>query len=200
MLSRQMQEQESLKATPPRGRTVVSVKREDVESVMKSFGASFNFMDHDIGAEVKGVDTTKPLDPKLVGALEALMADAGFVLFRGQGTPQKENGVEGVYLTGDQQCQLSLSFGNGALHSTHGNHPECPNRDIFRLSNNADHGFNEVGPEWHNDGSFERNVFGHVVYHIVKAPAGPGQSGTTMAPLNGTYSAMLSTTSSRPPR
>jgi taurine dioxygenase len=104
------------------------------------------------------------------------MADYGLLLFRSQGLPQKEMGIEGVYLTGDMQSNLSLAFGPGALHSTHGNHEQCPNRDIFRLSNKPEHGFNEVGPEWHNDGSFERNVFSYVVYHIIKAPAGPGNT------------------------
>jgi len=45
-----------------------------------------------------------------------------------------------------------------------------------------------VGPEWHNDGSFERDVFGYVVYHIVKAPAGPGQ--TAFAHLGKAYDAL----------
>jgi alpha-ketoglutarate-dependent taurine dioxygenase len=58
----------------------------------------------------------------------------------------------------------------------HGVHPESPCRDVFRLSNDSDHGFNSVGPEWHNDGSFCRDVFGHVVYHIVKAPDGAGDT------------------------
>jgi len=39
-----------------------------------------------------------------------------------------------------------------------GVHPEAPCRDIFRLSNDPNHGFNSVGPEWHNDGSFCREV------------------------------------------
>jgi hypothetical protein len=97
-------------------------------------------------------------------------------------------GIEGTYLTGEQQCELSLTFGNGELHSTHGNHEECPNRDIFRLSNNPEHGFNEVGPEWHNDGSFERNVFSYVVYHIIKAPEGPGH--TAFAHLGKAFDAL----------
>ena len=71
-------------------------------------------------------------------------------------------------------CALSECLGAGGLHSTHGVHPEAPCRDIFRLSNDPNHGFNSVGPEWHNDGSFCREVFGHVVYHIVKAPSGAG--------------------------
>lgn len=141
-----------------------------------------------VGVEMKGIDTTTTLDPRLVGALELLMADHGLLLFRRQGTPQKEMGIEGTYLTGEQQCELSLAFGKGALHSTHGNHGECPNRDIFRLSNNPSHGFNEVGPEWHNDGSFVREVFRYVVYHIVKAPEGPGQ--TAFAHLGKAFDAL----------
>jgi taurine dioxygenase len=111
----------------------------------------------------------------------------------------------------EQQCTLSENFGAGKLHSTHGVHPEAPCRDIFRLSNDPNHGFNSVvsiltisdvcciwlsnmevcmyscmyacthvcivqGPEWHNDGSFCREVFGHVVYHIIKAPSGAGDT------------------------
>lgn len=186
LMHRQMQ-QKQMKSTPPRGRTAVCCKREDVASIMKGFGASFSLMDV-VGAEVTGIDLTKSLEPTLVGALEALMADAGFLLFRRQGSPQKEMAIDGTYLTADQQCEVSLAFGAGALHSTHGNHQECPNRDIFRLSNNPDHGFNEVGPEWHNDGSFERNVFSHVVYHIIKAPTGPGN--TSFAHLGKAFDAL----------
>ena len=86
------------------------------------------------------------------------MAIHGFVLLRNQGRQQNESGVRGQYLSAEQQCTLSECFGAGALHSTHGVHPEAPCRDIFRLSNDPDHGFNSVGPEWHNDGSFCREV------------------------------------------
>jgi taurine dioxygenase len=186
LMEQQMQKQQ-LRSTPARGRTAVTCKREDVSSILSEFGASYSLMEV-VGAEVTGVDLTKPLDAKLAGAVEILMADAGFVLFRKQGTPQKEMGIEGKYLTGSQQCEVSLAFGAGALHSTHGNHDECPNRDIFRLSNDPNHGFNEVGPEWHNDGSFERKVFSHVVYHIIKAPNGPGN--TSFAHLGKAFDAL----------
>ena len=79
--------------------------------------------------------------PELAGALEVLMAVHGFVLLRGQGRPRRESGVEGTYLSAEEQCRLSECFGGGALHSTHGVHPESPCRDIFRLSNDAQHGF-----------------------------------------------------------
>ena len=94
------------------------------------------------------------------------MATHGFALFRKQGTKQNEANVPGVYLSAEQQCKLSECFGSGALHSTHGVHPEAPCRDIFRLSNDQRHGFNSVGTEWHNDGSFCRDVFGRVYTSI----------------------------------
>ena len=48
--------------------------------------------------------------------------------------------MAGTYLSGAQQCALSESFGAGAVHSTHAVHPEAPCRDVFRLSNDTDHG------------------------------------------------------------
>lgn len=184
LLQKQMQQKSALKVTPPRGRTAIACQREEVAGILEEFNVSTAPI-QPTGIEVKGVDTSISLHPKLVGALEILMADYGLLLFRSQGSTQKEMGIAGKYLTGDQQCELSLAFGKGALHSTHGNHEECPNRDIFRLSNNPKHGFNEVGPEWHNDGSFMREVFGHVVYHIIKAPVGPGN--TAFAHLGKAY-------------
>jgi len=174
VVQRQMQQQ-SLRSTPPRGRTAIRPSLVKVPEVLEKFGVSAEILEC-VGVEVKGVDTTQRLHPELAGAIEMLMAEHGFVLFRDQGSEQNEMNIRGRYLTGDQQCELSLAFGKGELHSTHGNHEECPNRDIFRLSNDASHGFNEVGPEWHNDGSFCRSVFGYVVYHIVKAPEGPGNT------------------------
>lgn len=159
----------------PKGRTAVPCSIERVPEVLGAHGASVVLLEP-LGAEVRGVDTTKALHPELAGALEAQMAHAGFLLFRSQGDQQSEKGIRGKYLTGEQQVALTEAFGPGALHSTHGVHPESPNRDVFRLSNDQNHGFNQVGPEWHNDGSFCREVFGHVVYHIIKAPAGPGDT------------------------
>lgn len=56
------------------------------------------------------------------------------------------------------------------IHSTHGVHPATPgnNRHIFRLSNDQRHGILGVGPQWHNDGSFNADVFSHSGYHIVR--------------------------------
>jgi len=164
-----------MRCTTPRGRTAVPCKREDVARKLEAFGATQHPIEP-CGVEIRGVDCTQRLNVELAGVLERLAAEHGLLLFRNQGSQQEEMGIKGKYLTGEQQCELSLAFGGGELHSTHGCHEECPTRDIFRLSNDPDHGFNEVGPEWHNDGSFCRDVFGHVIYHIIKAPEGPGNT------------------------
>eukprot|EP00811_Abedinium_folium_P036446 NODE_9153_length_1443_cov_8.945289.p1 GENE.NODE_9153_length_1443_cov_8.945289~~NODE_9153_length_1443_cov_8.945289.p1 ORF type:complete len:370 (-),score=97.75 NODE_9153_length_1443_cov_8.945289:255-1364(-) len=143
------------------------------------------------GCEVTGIDIAASrgkLPPRLAGALEMLMAHHGFVLLRKQGRPQHEAGIVGTYLCAQEQCALSTCFGTGRLHSTHGVHPEAPCRDVFRLSNDPQHGFSGVGPEWHNDGSFCRSTFGHVVYHIIAAPDGEGN--TCFAHLGQAYDAL----------
>lgn len=113
-----------------------------------------------LGAEVTGLDlraTTK--DSKLLPALQAVMAARGYLAFRGQGV-----------LSGDEQVSASILFGGQRMHSTHGVHPKAPNEHIFRLSNDQEHGILGVGPQWHNDGSFNRAVFSHVGYHIIRVP------------------------------
>eukprot|EP00929_Paragymnodinium_shiwhaense_P032441 TRINITY_DN17972_c0_g1_i2.p1 TRINITY_DN17972_c0_g1~~TRINITY_DN17972_c0_g1_i2.p1 ORF type:complete len:471 (-),score=89.32 TRINITY_DN17972_c0_g1_i2:559-1971(-) len=97
--------------------------------------------------------------------LEAEMACRGFLVFKQQGV-----------LSGDQQNEASALFGAKELHSTHGVHPKAPNRHIFRLSNLQAEGTLGVGPQWHNDGSFEEHVFSHVAYHIVSAPKEGGET------------------------
>ena len=113
-----------------------------------------------LGAEVIGLDlrTTKK-DSKVLPVLEKVMATRGYLTFRGQGV-----------LSGDEQVAASELFGGKQIHSTHGVHPKAPNRHIFRLSNDREHGILGVGPQWHNDGSFERAVFSHVGYHIIRVP------------------------------
>lgn len=179
-IAQEQQAQEAAKR-PGRGRTAVHPEAKTNEAavaVLEKHGASCIPLSP-CGVEIKGVDIAAvdgTLAPDLAGALEILMALHGLVLFRKQGRPVEESGIRGTYLTAEQQCKLSECFGAGELHSTHGVHPESPCRDVFRLSNDPDHGFNSVGPEWHNDGSFCREVFGHVIYHIIKAPEGAGDT------------------------
>lgn len=129
------------------------------------------------GVEVLGFDVRKRHPPEVLRELEQAMAKFGFALFRGQST-----------LSGIEQCILSEMWGTGQLHSTHGVHRRAPNQHVFRLSNDPDEGFNEVGPEWHHDGAFVQNVFGHVVYHAVRAPRCGGE--TVFAHTGDAYDAL----------
>jgi len=109
--------------------------------------------------------------------LQLEMANRGYLVFRGQG----------IY-TGDEQVRISEFWGGQEIHSTHGVHPNAPNKHIFRLSNDQRIGINGVGPQWHNDGSFLQPVFSHVGYHIVSVPKNGGD--THFAHLGAAYDAL----------
>jgi len=106
----------------------------------------------------------------LVSALEAEMANRGFIAFRNT-----------MSLDVNDFLRASCWWGGRALHSTHGVHPATPggNGHIFRLSNDPRHGIPGVGPQWHNDGSFNTHTFSHAGYHIIR-PAENG-GGTLFA-------------------
>ena len=93
------------------------------------------------------------------------MAERGFIVFSGQGV-----------LSGDEQVAASKFWGAKEMHSTHSVHPMAPNRDIFRLSNDPSVGLTEIGPQWHNDGSFCLDVFSHVGFHIIRLPENGGNT------------------------
>lgn len=116
-----------------------------------------------LGAQVSGLDLRTQPDEDVLEALQLEMAARGFLVFKGQGV-----------LSGDEQVRASEYWGGREIHSTHGVHPQAPNRHIFRLANDRDVGILGVGPQWHNDGSFERGVFSHVGYHIVRVPEAGG--------------------------
>jgi len=111
-----------------------------------------------LGAAVRGLDLREKPKEEVLEALQTEMAVRGFLVFKDQGK-----------LSGDEQVKASEYWGGRRIHSTHGVHPEAPNEHIFRLSNNRQVGILGVGPQWHNDGSFERGVFAHVGYHIIRA-------------------------------
>ena len=130
-----------------------------------------------LGAAVRGVDLrTKPPEDVLA-ALQSAMATRGFLVFKDQGV-----------LSGDEQVKASEYWGAREMHSTHGVHPRAPNEHIFRLSNDRAVGILGVGPQWHNDGSFERGVFSHVGYHIVRVAENGG--GTIFAHQGAAFDAL----------
>mmetsp|Transcript_16693 Transcript_16693/g.46230 ORF Transcript_16693/g.46230 Transcript_16693/m.46230 type:complete len:355 (-) Transcript_16693:177-1241(-) len=151
-------------ARAPQEPTVPSLDPARV-ALLKGHGVTIKAIEP-MGAKVAGLDLKGPEPPAAVlEALQAEMAARGFLVFSGQGV-----------LSGDEQCKASELWGGREMHSTHGVHPKAPNRHIFRLSNDPDVGINGVGPQWHNDGSFEVGVFSHVGYHIIRVPENKGDT------------------------
>ena len=133
-----------------------------------------------IGAEVHGIDLAAPEPPaEVVHAMQAEMAHRGFLVFRQQ-----------THLQPEDFLRASCWWGGRELHSTHGVHPATPggNPHIFRLSNDHQHGISGVGPQWHNDGSFEVATFSHAGYHMIR-PAERG-GGTFFAHQGAAFNAL----------
>jgi len=114
-----------------------------------------------LGAQTQGIDLSAPEAPpaEVVAALEHVMAVRGFIVFKNE-----------TQLEPDEFLRASCWWGGKELHSTHGVHPATPggNPHIFRLSNDGRHGIPGVGPQWHNDGSFNTDTFSHSGYHIIR--------------------------------
>ena len=114
-----------------------------------------------IGAQVSGIDLSCETAPPrhVLDALEEVMANRGFLVFKNDAEIDHE-----AFL------RASCWWGGRELHSTHGVHPATPggNPHIFRLSNDRRHGIPDVGPQWHNDGSFIPATFSHSGYHIIR--------------------------------
>ncbi|MBC01424.1 MAG: taurine dioxygenase [Rhodobacteraceae bacterium] len=134
-----------------------------------------------IGARVSGVDLSSDIPPPadVVDALEHEMAVRGFLVFKNE-----------KQLDAEDFLRASCWWGGKELHSTHGVHPATPggNRHIFRLSNDRHHGIPGVGPQWHNDGSFNSDTFSHSGYHIIR-PAERG-GGTYFAHQGAAHDAL----------
>ncbi len=132
-----------------------------------------------IGAEIYGADVRTRLPENVITALEQEMANRGFIVFKHQ-----------TNLSPDELVEASRWWGAHEIHSTHGVHPATPgrNRHIFRCSNDARHGILGVGPQWHNDGSFEAATFSHSAYYMARAPERGG--GTHFAHQGAAFDAL----------
>ena len=148
-------------------------------AMIEKFGAKIIPLEP-LGAVVRGIDLSSIEPPKeVVEALEHEMAHRGFIVFKNDKQLESEDFL-----------RASCWWGGKELHSTHGVHPATPggNQHIFRLSNDPRHGILGVGPQWHNDGSFNADTFSHSGYHIVR-PAENG-GGTYFAHQGAAYDAL----------
>lgn len=132
-----------------------------------------------LGIEIYGADVRSRLPDDVIAALEAEMANRGFIVFKHQ-----------AGLSAAELIEVSKWWGAREIHSTHGVHPATPdrNRHIFRCSNDQRHGILGVGPQWHNDGSFEAATFSHSAYYMARAPEQGG--GTHFAHQGAAFDAL----------
>ena len=132
-----------------------------------------------LGIEIRGADVRSALPEAVIKALEVEMAQRGFIVFKHQ-----------TELSANELVEVSKWWGAGEIHSTHGVHPATPdmNRDIFRCSNDDRYGILGVGPQWHNDGSFEAAIFSHSAYYMARAPEHGG--GTHFAHQGAAFDAL----------
>ncbi|GHE21786.1 TauD/TfdA dioxygenase family protein [Halomonas urumqiensis] len=149
-------------------------------ATIEAFGGTITSLDP-LGAQVQGIDlsSSDAPPPEVLEALEREMANRGFLVFKNEKP-----------LDADSFLRASCWWGGKELHSTHGVHPATPggNQHIFRLSNDKRHGIPGVGPQWHNDGSFNADTFSHSGYHIIR-PAEKG-GGTYFAHQGAAYDAL----------
>ena len=139
---------------------VANINPADIDAVV-TYGAALAPLEP-IGAVIRDLPLSGRKPPlKVVEAIERTMATRGFVVFKSP-TP----------LPTDAFLEASCWWGGQELHSTHGVHPATPggNAHLFRLSNDPSEGIRGVGPQWHNDGSFNPDTFSHAGYHMVRAP------------------------------
>ena len=128
-----------------------------------------------LGAIVHGLQLRSRPAAAVIDDLLYDAAHHGFLVFRNQSLP------------GDTLRRVSAYFGELAV--AHTCHPEAVHCDILRLSNRPEHGIQAVGPQWHADGSFERRVYSHVLFHSQQLPSGGG-GGTEISDLAAAYDSL----------
>ena len=111
---------------------------------------------------------------QVLACLADAAAEHGYPVFRNRSLP------------GTALRAVSEYF--GGLAAEHICHAAAAHCDILRLSNREEHGVMRVGPQWHANGSFERRVFSHVLFHAQAVPRVGG--GTEMSHLAAAFDAL----------
>lgn len=110
------------------------------------------------GIEIRGIDLQDHVTEDVVHEIKQDVEKHRIVVFRDQGV-----------IPGQRQVDISRWF--GTPESTFYKHPQSPDPDVFRVSNDRAHGCTGVGRTgMHVDGSFQEAPFSIAVYHIVACP------------------------------
>ena len=111
-----------------------------------------------LGVEIKGIDLNKDVPQEVISQIKKDVHKYRIMIFRDQGK-----------VSGKRQVQIGRWFGKP--ESTFYKHPESPDDDIFRVSNDGSEGCRGVGRTgWHIDGSFQEAPFAYALYHMYHVP------------------------------
>lgn len=113
------------------------------------------------GAELSGVDLSRPLDAPTVAAIRKALDDHQLVVFRGQ------------QISAPELVTFSRHFGDIALSAHKYSHPDAP--EAYVISNIVDErgeniGLAEAGPAWHTDGVYFEKPHAYTLFYAVEVP------------------------------
>ncbi len=116
-----------------------------------------------LGAYVTDIDISKPLSTRHQTQLQQALLGHHLLLFR-------KNTLNAV-----DQIRFSSIFGQLETFpwspSQLRNHPE-----IFRLANNSEDGYENIGMYWHSDGSFRADPTAISIFHLITVPEQGGDT------------------------
>ena len=109
-----------------------------------------------LGAEIEGVDTSKPISPDLLSQFKSAIAEHQLLVLRNQN------------LNVEQQITFGRNFGELEQFKPHPDYLNYP--EIFPVANREADGYLNVGHYWHHDGSFLEIPTSLSLFYFLKAP------------------------------
>ena len=115
-----------------------------------------------LGAEIKGVDLSQPLEDAIFTEIETAFDKHGVIIFRGQ------------KITPTQQVNFSSHFGECAINHNAADFGIDGSPEIYLISNIVENerfiGTPKAGPEWHTDMSYAKVPARATMLHAIEVP------------------------------
>ncbi len=136
-----------------------------------------------VGAEVEGVDVSRPLDDETFAQVHRAHLDFGVLLFRGQD------------ITPEQQIAFSARFGDHEIHVMSQfllpGHPELLLVSNLKNDEGEAIGIEDAGRYWHSDLSYNDKPSAGSMLYAMEVP--PERGNTSFAGMNAAYNALPET-------
>jgi len=115
-----------------------------------------------IGAEIRGIDLSQPLDDYTFAEIEGIFNEHGVIILRDQ------------KITPEQQVAFSSRFGDCAINHNAADFGIKGNPEIYIISNIVENGrfigTPKAGPEWHTDMSYAKIPARATMLHAIEVP------------------------------